>query len=83
MNRIDSIKHALSELNAKYIEVIDESHFHIGHLGHNADLEYTHIKLIISDIFEGMKLVDKHRAIKSLLKKEFENGLHALSIKFI
>ncbi len=83
MNRIESIKQALSILNPSFLEVIDESQQHVGHKGHNPDSEYTHIKLIISDEFSGMKLVDKHRAIKSLLKNEFEKGLHALSIEFI
>jgi BolA protein len=83
MNRIEAIKQALSTLKPKHIEIIDETHLHIGHLGHKADSEYTHIKLIISDEFGEMKLVDKHRAIKSLLKEEFDKGLHALSIEFV
>lgn len=80
MTRIDNIKHALSVLKPKYLEVIDESHLHSGHFGPGNDVEFSHIKIVISDEFPGKKLVEKHRTIKSLLKEEFESGLHALSI---
>jgi BolA protein len=81
MNRIESIKQALFSLHPSYLEVIDESYRHKGHLGAPTGSEYTHIKIIISNEWGDIKLVQKHRIINSLLQDEFRNGLHALSIE--
>tara|TARA_B100001996_G_C18588819_1_gene565247 strand:+ start:775 stop:1074 length:300 start_codon:yes stop_codon:yes gene_type:complete len=61
--------------NASHLEVINESHMHSG-----PNLE-SHFKVIlVSSQFEDLKLVQRHRKINELLKSEFENGLHALSL---
>ncbi len=80
MNRIERIKEALSILNPDHLEILDETHMHYGHAGHNPNSEYTHLKIIISDNFGDIGLVEKHRKINNLLKEEFSNGLHAASI---
>ncbi|WFD33956.1 BolA domain UV induced protein Uvi31 [Malassezia cuniculi] len=36
---------------------------------------------IVSQAFEGKTYVARHRAINSLLRDEFDRGLHALSIR--
>jgi BolA protein len=42
----------------------------------------THFKvLVVSEIFEGMGLVDRHRRVNDLLRDEFRDGLHALTIR--
>ena len=44
------------------------------HSGPNTE---THFKVIlVSDEFDGIKLVQRHRKINELLKFELENGVH-------
>lgn len=37
--------------------------------------------LIVSDEFEGKILIDQHQIIMDILKKEFEDELHAVKLK--
>ena len=70
------IKHTLSDnFDLSHLEVINESHMHSGP---NTE---SHFKVIlVSDEFEDVKLVQRHRRINELLKFELENGVHALSL---
>ncbi len=70
------IEHTLSDnFNLSHLEVINESHMHSGP---NTE---SHFKVIlVSDEFEDVKLVQRHRRINELLKFELENGVHALSL---
>lgn len=81
MNRLDRIRDVLSKLNPDHLEIIDESALHKGHR-EAADAEFTHVRIKISDVYQGITLLQKHRKIKALLKEELESGLHALSISF-
>ncbi len=64
-----------SSFNVSHLEVINESHMHSGP---NTE---SHFKVIlVSDQFEDVKLVQRHRKINELLKYELENGVHALSL---
>ena len=70
------IEHTLSDnFDLSHLEVINESHMHSGP---NTE---SHFKVIlVSDEFEDVKLVQRHRRINELLKFELENGVHALSL---
>ena len=70
------IEHTLRDnFNLIHLEVINESHMHSGP---NTE---SHFKVIlVSDEFEDVKLVQRHRRINELLKVELENGVHALSL---
>ena len=70
------IEHTLSDnFVLSHLEVINESHMHSG-----LNTE-THFKVIlVSDEFDGIQLVQRHRKINELLKYELENGVHALSL---
>ncbi|MBT7543551.1 MAG: BolA family transcriptional regulator [Gammaproteobacteria bacterium] len=70
------IKHTLSDnFELSHLEVINESHMHSGP---NTE---THFKVIlVSEQFEDVKLVQRHRKINKLLKYELDNGVHALSL---
>tara|TARA_B100000965_G_C19352878_1_gene652607 strand:- start:281 stop:580 length:300 start_codon:yes stop_codon:yes gene_type:complete len=70
------IEHTLiGNFDLSHLEVINESHMHSGS---STD---SHFKVIlVSDEFEDMKLVQRHRRINELLKFELENGVHALSL---
>lgn len=82
MNRRERITDNLTtHFTPSHLEVIDESHKHAGHAGARPEGE-THYRIIIqADIFSGKSHVDSHRMINEALKSEFDNGLHALSIK--
>lgn len=61
----------------KYLEVIDDSHKHIGHAGARQGGHYTVI--IQSKLFEGKKLIDSHRMIYEAVKP-LKDQIHALAI---
>ncbi len=63
-------------LSPEVIEVLNESHQH--HVPKNSQ---THFKVtVVSEQFEGIPLIKRHRMINQLLINEFDAGLHALSI---
>nr|CDI52362.1 conserved hypothetical protein [Melanopsichium pennsylvanicum 4] len=64
--RNDSSKHAHHAAMAAQGGGNGETHF------------YVHV---ISDKFEGMTQIKRHRAVNALLESEFEKGLHALSLR--
>ncbi|MGQ3892576.1 BolA family protein [Legionella sp. CNM-4043-24] len=54
----------------------DESHRH--HVPTGAE---SHFKLtVVSELFEPMTRIQRHRLLNSLLADEFDKGLHALSM---
>lgn len=79
----EKIRNKLNEsLQPVSIEVVDESHRHAGHFNHGDNPKETHFVVqIVADKFTGLSKVARHRLIYSQLSKEFDLGLHALSIK--
>ncbi|MCJ8149898.1 BolA family protein [Shinella sedimenti] len=81
-----SVKSSIAEkLEAAFsperLEVINESHLHAGHHGHDGAGE-THLRVrIVSAAFAGMGRVARHRAINDLVTAEFDAGLHALAVE--
>lgn len=65
----------------KHLEIINESHKHIGHAGHDGSGESHFILKIVSDFFEGQDRIKRHRAINESLESLFGKGLHAISVK--
>ena len=78
-NRIEKIIN--DNLDPIYLDIIDDSKSHQGH--HQApDSGESHYNVtIISKVFIGKNRLERERIVYSLLKKEFNNGLHALSLK--
>ncbi len=78
-NRIEKIIN--DNLDPIYLDVIDDSKSHQGH--HQApDSGESHYNVtIISTVFIGKNRLERERIVYNLLKKEFNNGLHALSLK--
>ena len=63
-------------LDLDYIEVVNESRFH--NVPENSE---THFKVIlISSQFEGLRLIQRHRAVNKALTKELNGPVHALAI---
>nr|XP_034830203.1 DNA-binding transcriptional regulator BolA isoform X1 [Maniola hyperantus] len=69
----NKLQHALQ---AKHMEVINESYMH--NVPKGAE---THFKVVVvSDQFDGLPLIKRHRMVNDVLKEELQNGVHALSI---
>lgn len=57
------------------LEVVNESHMHSG------PATESHFKVVVvSDGFEGVPLVRRHRLVNQALADELAGGVHALSI---
>ena len=64
------------------LKIIDDSAKHAGHAGVQGSTGSTHFSvLIVSDIFSGKSLVERHRLIYETLKDEWKASLHALAIQ--
>lgn len=82
-----SIKEKLKQsFNPSHLEVIDESQKHAHHRGaheHAAEggsnESHFHV-VIVSDKFEGMSRLAKHRAVLDVLKEEVAQ-IHAFSLE--
>jgi BolA protein len=62
------------------LEVVDESHQHVGHAGHRPGGE-THFRVyIVADAFKGKSRLERHRMINETLAGELQGGVHALAI---
>ncbi len=62
------------------LEVVNESHLHLGHAG-SPGTGQSHFKVIIvSNDFELMSRVQRHQMVNSAVKPLFDKGLHALSL---
>ena len=83
MNYVQIIEKTLQEFfNPTFIEVIDESELHRGHVGFKEGTQ-THFKIVISaKIFEKMSRLSRERAIHKALGSSIMQEIHALSIKF-
>lgn len=89
MTRCSRIRKKLDALKPHYLEIIDESHLHDGHIQFpafsaydNKILQETHIRLkIAADSLKNLSLINQHKLINQILSDEFKCGLHALSIK--
>lgn len=81
MERITrTIKEAYPEST---IAILDKTREHIGHkeLLNSENPQETHLDIEVSDAaFKGVKPIDSIRAINNLIKEEFTQGLHAVTI---
>ena len=76
---VELIENILREqFQPQFLEVIDESHKHIGHAGAKEGGHYQVI--IISSAFAGKKPIDRHRMIYEALKP-IKSSIHALAIQ--
>lgn len=62
------------------LDLVDQSHLHQGHAGHDGRGE-SHFKLTLeSAVFTGLSRVARQRAVYSVLKEEMADRVHALSM---
>lgn len=69
-----------SALKPMILEVIDDSAKHAGHAGAREGGQSHFSVIIVSDKFEGVARVGRHRMIYDALNPLFGEGLHALAI---
>lgn len=73
----EKLTHSLSPTK---LEIIDDSHLHIGHAG--AKSGGGHFTIIISaEIFNDKSLIESHRLIYEVLDDLMKKEIHALQIK--
>jgi BolA protein len=66
----------LNTFSPLYLDVVNESHQHNVPAGSE-----SHFKVVIvSKEFEGKRLIQRHRAINSLLADELSEKIHALAL---
>lgn len=83
MSRKKIIADKLATLKPHILEIIDESELHKGHAG-NSGASETHFRITLSsNDFKSKSKLEQHKLVNQILKEEFKNGLHALSIKII
>ena len=76
----DIKKKITSNLQVNKIEIIDESHLHAGH--NNRTQGGVHFKaVIISEHFDNLSLIERHKKIYSILGKDMGTTIHAFSMK--
>lgn len=76
MSRQARIQHLLQPLMPSHLEVINESSMHQV----PKDSE-THFKiLMVSEQFQGLSRIARHRLVNKQLQAELNHGLHALSM---
>jgi BolA family transcriptional regulator, general stress-responsive regulator len=62
------------------LEIVDESHRHAGHAGAKDGRGHFGVR-IVSDRFEGVKPLARHRMIYAALGPLMETDIHALSLE--
>ena len=79
-DRIAMIERRLrNALTIDSIEIVDESHLHIGHPGASSGGGHFHVT-IVAENFEGLPTLARHRLIYDALGDAMKTEVHALSI---
>jgi BolA protein len=80
-DRIAMIEQRLrSALSVDSIEIVDESHLHVGHPGAASGGGHFQVT-IVADNFDGLSTLARHRLIYDALGDAMQTEIHALSIK--
>jgi BolA protein len=76
-----TIRRKLEEAFAPvHLDVVDESHMHVGHAGAQAGGE-THFRVLIAAAtFAGKSRIERQRLIFAVLADELRDRVHALSL---
>ena len=68
------------KLDTEHLEVVDESHLHVGHAGARAGGGHFRAT-IVSPRFEGLSRLEAQRLVYSVLSEEMSGEIHALSVQ--
>ncbi|MCH8134110.1 MAG: BolA family transcriptional regulator [Myxococcales bacterium] len=67
-------------LAAERVEIVDESHLHVGHEGARGGGGHLRA-VIVSDRFAGQSAVERQRMVYGVLADEMKAEIHALSMQ--
>ena len=69
-----------NRLQPQSLQIIDNSHMHVGHIGHTS-IGASHLSInIVSNQFSGLSRVARHRLVYDILSLWMKIDIHALSI---
>ncbi|MFC5547164.1 BolA family protein [Massilia aerilata] len=81
--RVDRIRELLqAALSPSKLDVADDSHLHVGHAGAATGGGHFSVK-IVSERFEGQRLVMRHRLVYDAVQGMMHTDIHALAITAI
>jgi BolA protein len=81
--RVERIRTLLAAaLAPRELEVADDSHLHAGHPGAASGGGHYRVK-IVSERFEGLRLVMRHRLVYDAVQAKMHTDIHALAITAI
>ena len=79
-NRVERIRSLLqAALQPSQLDVGDDSHLHVGHAGAASGGGHYRVK-IVSERFEGQRLVMRHRLVYDAVQGMMHTDIHALAI---
>ena len=79
--RIEEIRLRLErEFTPESLELDDESYKHVGHEGAKDGRGHFRV-LIVSEMFDGMNLLQRHRSVYKALGELMQTDIHALNIE--
>jgi len=70
------------EFSPESLLVEDQGHLHVGHEGARDGRGHFRV-MIVSDSFNGLNMVSRHRAIYQQMGSLMESDIHALAIEAI
>ena len=81
--RVKEIERRLEdELAPQWLEVLDESHLHIGHAGARDGRGHFRVR-IQADVLKGLGRIAAHRRIHDTMGTLMVTDIHALSIELV
>jgi Stress-induced morphogen (activity unknown) len=79
-DRVQLLRERLTALDPVELEIIDESHMHIGHAGSRDGAGHYRVR-IVSPRFQGLRTVASHRLVYDLVRDLMPHQIHALAIE--
>ena len=80
-DRIAMIRQRLQEgLHPDELEIVDESHLHIGHAGARDGRGHFRVR-IVGDVFAGLPRLARHRRVYAAVGDLMQTDIHALNIE--
>lgn len=80
VERVERIRVALQALAPSALQVLDESHRHVGHEGARDGRGHFAVE-IVSEAFAGLAPLARHRRVYEALGTMMQTDIHALSIR--
>lgn len=72
------LEQKLQTLSPVSLMIQDDSALHVGHAGNTGGAHFT--ITIVSDAFEGLSLLKRHRLVYAAVDELMQSAIHALSI---